>query len=701
MAAAIAIAAATMVGVVRRRHVGEVPRFVGAARCAPCHAKQAVAWSTSQHSLAMQRATPVTVLGDFDGARVTNAGQTTTLFRRGDRFIANTEGEDGTLRDYEIRYTFGVSPLQQYLVELTRGRLQPLQVAWDSRPKARGGQRWFHLTPGMRVAHTDEYHWTGRQQSWNYMCADCHSTGVRKQYDAVKDEFRTTWSDLNVGCEACHGPSSRHVSWAGSSSIARRWLWRDNGLAPMSRGAQQIETCAQCHSRREKIADGYTAGAAFLDFYVPSLLMSGLYHADGQQRAEVYDHASFLQSRMHRVGVTCINCHDPHAARLRKPGNQVCTQCHAPAKYDSAAHHFHRKGGAGASCAACHMPVATYMLIDRRHDHSIRVPRPDRSVAFGVPNACTDCHTDRDARWAAARVAAWYPTRTPGYQRFAEAFAADENGAPGAADALALVAADTSQSAIARASALARLAAHPGDIAIAAARGGATDTSALVRYGAMQILYDAPPGDRMRIATPTLSDTRRALRLEAAWVLAPVRADLRDAAVDAFDRAAREFIETQRYNADRPEAHLRLGIFLERLGRAEEAATEYRGAVRLSRTYSPGYVNLAQLLYTRGDDAGAERTLRAGLAATDDATLHHSLGLLLARQRRYDDALAELQRATSLDPAQAGFAYAYVVALNTLGRRADALRALERALADNPRDRDLLTLQQSFRAAPR
>ncbi|HMA23371.1 MAG TPA: multiheme c-type cytochrome, partial [Gemmatimonadaceae bacterium] len=315
------------------------PAFVGSARCATCHAAEYAAWKTSQHSMAMQEARPGAVLGRFDGTRFTDAGVTSTFIRRGDRYVVNTEGADGQLHDFDVRYTFGVSPLQQYLVELPGGHVQALLIAWDARPDAQGGQRWFSLNPGTVVEHTDEFHWTGRQYNWNYMCADCHSTAVRKGYDARTDQFHTTMSEINVACEACHGPGSAHATWASYPAWIRRFVSPNDGLPARlteRNGARwsidsltgnahrntprqtdrEIETCAQCHARRSHIADGYTAGARFVDYYSPLLLTSDLYYPDGQQRDEVYTYGSFLQSKMYGAGVTCADCHDPHTQKL-------------------------------------------------------------------------------------------------------------------------------------------------------------------------------------------------------------------------------------------------------------------------------------------------------------------------------------------------------------------------------------------------
>ena len=177
------------------------PGFVGSAGCAACHAKEYAAWQGSQHRAAMQEATEKTVLGNFDGARFSYAGATSTFYKRDGKFFVKTDGPDGKPAGFPVPYTFGVHPLQQYLVELPGGRLQALSIAWDVDKK-----RWFHLYPNEHVTAEDELHWTRPAQNWNYMCADCHSTALRKNYDVAADRFATRWAEISVGCEACHGP---------------------------------------------------------------------------------------------------------------------------------------------------------------------------------------------------------------------------------------------------------------------------------------------------------------------------------------------------------------------------------------------------------------------------------------------------------------------------------------------------------------
>ncbi len=664
--------------------------YVGSAACARCHESESKAWEGSQHALAMQVADERTVLGDFDDAKFSHFGVTSTFFRRDGRFMVRTEGPDGRLADFEVRHTFGVYPLQQYLIDLGGGRVQALTIAWDSRPQAQGGQRWFHLYPGERIAHDDELHWTRRQQNWNFMCADCHSTGLEKNYDAQSDTFRTQWAEISVGCEACHGPGSAHVAWAESAGAGAKPAggpgltvlfgerkaagWKIDpatGNAVRSRPREtdsEIEVCAQCHSRRGQFSNGYRAGEPFMDHYLPAVLSPGLYYPDGQQRDEVYNWGSFLTSRMYAKGVTCGDCHEPHGGKLRAEGNAVCAQCHLASKYDAPTHHFHAQGTPGAACASCHMKTENYMVVDPRHDHSFRIPRPDLSANLGVPNACNQCHGDRSPEWAAAEIRKRFPSPKPGFQDFAEAFAAADRGDPAATIALSQLVANGEEPAIVRASALERLAQLGGENATLAAEAGLDDPHALVRHAAVGVYDGVPPEERLAVV-PRLSDPVRAVRMRAARTLAPVPDQALGTAASAYATAAEEYIAGERFNADRPEDRTNLGGFFTERGRYQEAEAQFRSALALDPAYVPAWVNLADLMRIRNREADVEATLREGLTHTpSDAMLHHVLGLSLVRQGRKAEALRELERATELAPDNARFAYVYGVARTELGR---------------------------------
>ncbi|MFO1068212.1 MAG: tetratricopeptide repeat protein [Geminicoccaceae bacterium] len=686
------------------------PAFVGSKVCAGCHAAETEAWTGSHHDLAMQPATAATVLGDFSGATFAYNGVTSRFFTRDGGYWVTTDGPDGRLGDHEIRYTFGVWPLQQYLVAMPGGRLQALGIAWDARPAAEGGQRWFHLYPGQAVHAGETIHWTGRDQTWNYVCAECHSTGLVKGYDPATDSYATSWAEIDVACEACHGPGAAHVAWAGAGGKGaddgltvrfhdRRdvtWSLDDaTGNAVRSRprtSVVEIETCGMCHSRRTPIHAPWQPGRQLLDSHLTNLLEPGLFEADGKMIGEVFNYQAFRQSRMFARGVTCSDCHDPHSTRLVLEGNALCGQCHDPAKYDAAQHHHHADGSAGASCVACHMPARTYMEIDVRHDHGFRIPRPDQHAAFGTTDTCTDCHKDRDPAWAAAAIAGWHGPDRKGFQTWTPAFAAARKGEPGAGPALAAVATAAGTPAIARASALAQLGPYLSEATLPALQQGVADPDPLVRVGALRSLAGLPPELRWSVANGLLGDPVRAVRIEAASALADMPADrLATSDLARLDAAAAEYEAAQRLSFDRPEARVNLASFLAQRGRPAEAAPLFAGAIALWPDYVPAYVNLADLRAREGNDAEGERLLRTALQqAPGSAAAHHALGLNLIRQQRLGEAMPELRAATAQAPDDPRFAYVYAIALQETGDLAGALATLEAAHARNPADRDIL-----------
>ncbi len=687
--------------------------YVGSESCAQCHASESKAWQASQHAVAMQHATDRTVLGNFDDAAYAFQGVKSRFFRRDGKYFIRTDGSDGQLADFEVKYTFGVAPLQQYLVELPGGRLQATAVTWDARPRDQGGQRWFRQYPSEKIDHTDELHWTRRSQNWNFMCADCHSTQVSKGYDAANDSFTTTFAEISVGCEACHGPGSAHVDWAQRKGDEQgkgltvqlderrgvAWVRNEAGKPVRNKPRQterEIEVCAQCHARRAQIAEGYQPGRPFLDHYLPSLLTPPLYHVDGQQLDEVFVWGSWLQSRMHTAGVTCSDCHDPHTQKLRAPGNAVCAQCHDAPQYDVATHHRHEPGSAGAQCANCHMPQNTYMVVDPRRDHSMRVPRPDQSVAFDVPNACNGCHTDRDAKWAAKAVHDWLGRDAAGYQAFAAVFHAAESGEPSALDQLTGVADDPLQPAIVRASALARLAGS-GQFSRDFAQRMAQDASPLVRLATVQLADVMPTETRAAVLGPLLADATRAVRIEAARSLAGGQDQLPQEQQSHWAAASQEYVATLQYNADRPESRVALGGLRATLGAADDAQAQFAAAIRLDPEFVPAYVNAADALRAQGRDQEAAEMLQQGLQRVPaSATLHHALGLAHIRLRQPELAMSSLRRAVELDPATARYTYVYAVALHSTGQAEESIRRLQEATRRWPYDRDMLMALTSF-----
>jgi predicted CXXCH cytochrome family protein len=695
-------------------------KFVGAEQCASCHAQENARWRGSHHQLAMQPAVGSTVRGDFNHASFDNNGVTSSFFRDGSKYKVRTDGPDGALHDYEIAYTFGVYPLQQYLIAMPGGRLQALGIAWDTRARETGGQRWFFLYPGQKITARDSRHWTGLDQNWNYMCADCHSTNLRKKYDARARTFSTSYAEIDVSCEACHGPGSNHVSWANKQGDWQKLdatqgltiaLDERKGVAwPIDpatgnvrrssprQSVREIETCARCHARRGQIHEDYVHGQPVGDDYRVALLDEDRYFPDGQIKEEDYEYGSFVQSRMFHAGVTCSDCHEPHSSRLRAEGNGVCAQCHSAQKYDSAAHHFHKVGSAGARCVECHMPTRTYMVVDARRDHSIRIPRPDLSVKLGTPNACTNCHTDKSAQWASDSVGKWYGHAPQGFQRFAETLNAGSVGEPGARQSLERLVADREQPAIARATALSMLAAYaptPNDEAV---RAGVSDDWGLVRRASAHALSNTEPAADANALTPLLSDSVRAVRIEAAEVLAGLPANTLPADIaPAFSRATDEYINSQQLNADRPEAHMNLGLLYARQNHFDQAEAELKTALSLDPSFAPGAVNLADLYRVQNRDADGERVLTDAISRSpDDASLEEALGLLMVRQKRGAQALDLLGAAARGEPGNGRYAYVYAIALNDSGKTSIAIEMLESSIKVHPYDADSLAALANF-----
>ncbi len=627
--------------------------YVGRRTCIECHRQEWMKFEHSHHDLAMDWATPETVLGDFNDQTLEHHGTTSRMFRRDGKYFIETEGPDGQPGEFEIKYVFGVTPLQQYMVEFDRpadmpaneiARLQVLRVSWNTRQK-----KWFHLDPPdvqEKLDPADDLHWTGVAQRWNTMCADCHSTNLKKNFDANTGIYHTTFSEIDVSCEACHGPGSLHVKLA--RQISPFWD-RQQGYALARIKGQpaiaEIESCAPCHSRRSTLHGGYAGGSSFHDFYASETLSEATYHADGQILDEVYEYGSFLQSKMFHKNVRCSDCHDPHSTKLKFAGNEVCTNCHQhpAAKYDTVTHHNHLPNTEASTCVACHMPAASYMDVDPRRDHSFRIPRPDLSVQFGTPNACTGCHLrntklspeerpksptpNRPVEYAdwlrsaregniavkqeLARLDArgehhlrqWFPSGLKHEPHFAGALAAARAQAPDAQERLVELLADRKQPAVARATAAMELGAyvHPGlnadDPALAALISSLKDRDGQVRAAAATSLRNAHPDVVAEFLPPLLKDPLRLVRTPAALTLSELPPDsLRRDEPIWMKKALDEVLAGAEFDNDRAGSRLLRGTVFENQGDWDAALEEYEAAVRLEPLNAAPKGSLARLL---------------------------------------------------------------------------------------------------------
>lgn len=703
--------------------------YVGRSQCIDCHKDQADAFAGSHHDLAMDLATEATVLGDFNDATLEHDGMVDRMFRDGDRFMVHTEGETGQMEDFEVKYVFGYEPLQQYMVEFDRApdlaeneipRLQVLRICWDTEKK-----RWFYLRPpdvDDKLEPDDPLHWTGIAQRWQTMCADCHSTNLKRNFDVKTARYHTTFSEIDVSCEACHGPGSMHVDLANSKSL----FWDRNhgfGLAKLKGedAEPQLQTCAPCHSRRGMLDANFRPGPNYCDHFSLELLNAETYHDDGQIKDEVYVYGSFVQSRMYHKGIRCSDCHDPHSLKLKHPGNETCTSCHqhAAGKYDVPSHHHHKPGTPGAMCVNCHMPETTYMAVDPRRDHSLRIPRPDLSTQLNTPNACSGCHVNdhiKDlnpsdqqslgeyADWLVARdqnqsiddivkkvdqwcdeaCQQWYGEKRRKDPHFAETLHAFRAGEPKSLEQMLRLVRKTDDLAppIARATALSELARTGRIEAIGTARKMLADENQhpIVRAAAINVFLTAAQAspDALRDVGRTLlkhiDDPVRLVRSEAVRVLVTSGAYGELSGTDQLrvDKAIDEVRDALMTASDRSGAHMGWAMLCEARGLADEAEEAYRTAIRIEPKTTGARTNLAQLLEQVARSAGPQKAKQLA----DEA-----------KQLRKDE-LPLLRRDASLAPDNADLQYRFGLSLYLADELDEARQKIERAIELAPENND-------------
>ncbi len=696
--------------------------FTGRESCRECHQKQYDLYQGSDHDMAMDTATEATVLGDFSGITFTQGGVTTRFFRKEGIFCVNTEGPDGKSEDFEIKYVFGARPLQQYLVEFPGGRFQMLPYCWDTRSIKEGGQRWFHIYDKERIPSDDILYWTRITQNWNYMCSECHSTNLRKQYDPVSETYNTVWDEIDVSCEACHGPCSTHIEWAhnlesGGSSDAfpdmglsirlkdkdnASWIFNDStGIAKRSikrNNDDLVQMCARCHSRRSVATENYKYGKHLLETHWPSLLEEGLYFPDGQILDEVYEYGSFLQSRMYKAGVNCKDCHEPHSGKVYISGNALCYRCHLAEKYGNRSHHFHDPSREGSNCFECHMPERTYMVIDPRRDHGIRVPRPDISDRLKTPNSCTKCHSEKTNSWAAQWLEKWYGIVDKGKKQYGEIFWAGRLGYPEALPELIRLAEDSTLAPMIRATAI-QLFQNYNDPSISKSLPNfLNDPDPLIRFASVNTLNIADENTLAEFVIPRLTDSVYLIRALSARQLTALPSEYFTRTTRKLqDNAIREYIHTQMINADHPSAHMNLGVMYLNLGDYANAEAAYKKAIEIEPLMTTAYINLADLYRMLDRESEGEQVLRNALALEPDlAAIHYSLGLLLVRTGKKEEAMQHLEKAALIEPENSRFSYVYGVGLYSAGRHKEAISFLESSLRKNPYDRDILFSLSTF-----
>ena len=687
-------------------------KMVDEQQCQGCHGEQVKDWQGSHHQLAMQQANADTMLGDFNNVTFKAEKETTVFSRKGDEFWVNTPGIDGKNADFKVAYTFGVAPLQQYLIEVGEGRLQALGIAWDTEK-----HRWFHLYPGQGVNFKNPLHWSKPSQNANFMCVECHTTGFKRNFDAAKTTFDSHWNSLGVGCQACHGPASNHLEWT-----AKKTDLIHAGFAvdlKDKNATVELETCARCHSRRAPLDDGYTVGKRLMDDYLPSVLTRELYALDGKIKDEVFEHGSFAQSKMFDKGVRCSNCHNPHSTQLKTPGNGVCLQCHNTAgkttvegvdgkglqakNYDSTEHTRHTMSQPGSQCVDCHMPGKFYMGNDLRHDHSFSIPNPERAKKLGTPDACLTCHQGKAGDKVTEQFKLWNTANASAVQapRYDESLWLIRNGQAGAAQALIEQLQRSNLPAIQRATLLGELAQYPSEQALKLATRDLNNPAPQVRESAIRALSAfLPPAERAPLLTPLLSDPVRAVRIAAARDLLSVAANGLGTAQDSWNAAIAEYEAVQKNLLERAEANLNLAMLYQASGRNAEVEGFLRTALQRDPDFFPALVTLVQWLEANGRSQEGHALLAQSLKDhPDSGLLQYTQGLALIRAGQAAQAMPYLRQAAKLEPQSGQFGYVLAVALHDSGKIDEACAELERLLKEQPANRNArLSLIQYYLA---
>jgi len=648
--------------------------FVGSESCKQCHDQTHNLWKGSHHDQAMKIADATTILADFDNTTFVHHGTKSSFFKKDGAFYVNTKGEDGLYKDYKIVYTFGFTPLQQYIVEFPNGKYQCLLTAWDSVEN-----KWFHLQPDLDIKHEEWINWSGGSQNWNTMCADCHSTNVHKNYTSETASYNTTYSEINVGCEACHGPASEHNKFYENKEEGTPPQMYVGNLLP---GNEIVDKCARCHSRRGQITPYFDYTGKFLDHYAPQLLTEPIYELDGQIRDEDYVYGSFVQSKMYGLGVSCRDCHDVHSMKLKKNGNDLCLMCHAP-DYNTEKHHFHKINTEASQCINCHMTGKIYMGNDFRRDHSFRIPRPDQSAKYNTPNACTGCHKDKTDQWASDAVIKNYGGQRQDHfsDHLLTGYFEDYHG-------FETVFSNTSYPEIARATALNQYANQPlNQKEINALLVYLKDSSAMVRNEAVQV-YEKRKGSQFsKNIEPLLQDSIRLVRISAVRYFNSIGADL--FSLPNIKQANQEFFDQLELNLDFPAGNHQKAVYYQGKGNIEAAIEAYLEAIRIDDHYNRARMNLALLYYEQGKRVESEKLyLKVIEQEPAFSYAYYMLGLLYSEMGDVEKSMHYLKLATEKQPVNINAFYNYMVLLQQNNLFKESIEVAQKALAlsaDNER----------------
>ena len=693
--------------------------YAGSTACADCHSSEHEQWQNSHHSKAMQAATVDTVLGDFDDISVEFHNIKSRFFVKNGQYQIETTNKDGQQETFNVVYTFGFEPLQQYILDTGNGHLQAFNIAWDTRDASIGGQRWFHLQPDIKMTEDHPFFWQRHFQNWNSRCAECHTTGYEKNYDADTHTYQSGFAEPNVGCESCHGPGQAHIDQLKDKQLDpnKGFITRleatpifqyaeNDPIANLSgeTNTQYMQQCAFCHSRRLTLGQSDN-GAIQADQYEEqfhnehslSLLDSELYFDDGQIKDEVFVIGSFLQSKMAHAGVTCSNCHNPHSGNISLSANTVCSQCHLPDEFDTPKHHFHAAGSTDTNvgsplCVDCHMPARTYMQVDDRRDHGFIIPSAKVSEITGSPNVCLGCHIEKDLNWVEKTLQQQYGNE---HSRPPLAKTIHWSNIHTLSDAEKIVFTRErlgNQSPIVDAKLLSIINTRPTQESVSLAIEQLKAPSPLVRRAAIDVLSQLPPETMVNFVVPLLDDPIQSVRFQAAAVLANHLTSLSPQQTEKISSGLMEYKNSLLQNADSPNAQLSLAQLALAEQNIDDAKIHYDNALEIAPKLPAAQLGMANFWRaTQAVDNEEAVLAEAAQMHPDFSEVLFQYGLYQVRAKQYEQASQILVEASELEDSQPYYAYVAAASLDRVEKTQQAIGLLLAANNRWPQQTNLLT----------
>lgn len=659
--------------------------YVGDKSCKECHNSEFKQWQQSHHFKSMLLPNDSTVKGNFNNIRFVADGVSSRFFKKGKLFFINTEGEDGKNHDFEVKYVFGFTPLQQYLIQFPGGKMQVPRLSWDVNKK-----QWFNQYAGQNIPSHDWLHWTGNAQNWNTMCASCHSTNLKKNYDIHSDTYKTSYSIINVSCESCHGGGKKHIEYIkgdykNGDKVVKSFL----KLAKNSGQTQELNACAPCHARISEINGNHISSNELLDNYIPQIPDTEFFHADGQVDDEDYIYTSFLQSKMFHKGVSCNSCHNPHSTKLKRTGNQTCTSCHLSQKYDAPSHTFHKKGTPSAACVNCHMPSKVFMGNDLRHDHSFRVPRPYLSAKYGTPNACSNCHKDKTEKQLADAVIKWYGPKRK--YHFADDLIPGSQLDANSEKHLTKLIDNKFVPKIIKATATFYLGSLTTTSSLNTILARLSSSDAQNRYRALRSLANFPSAGWINQVGPLLSDKVRAVRIAAADLFITIPAnEIPENYSKAFALAKKELEKSLRFQTDFSSGNVMLADYYLKLKDYPNAEKFYLRGLKKDSNMNYAWLNLSTVYNSQGKNQKALEALQFALKNdSKNERIYYNLALLYNEMNQVEAAEKAFSKAVDLKSMNPRLYYNYGLLLLKAKKFAKAETVLQQGIKLIPADAEL------------